>query len=317
MDNWDVINADDWEAIQDRVSKEAEKDHSDNPHIWKGIRTCIETLAKRIQVRKPIAHTIQENTIDYLSDSSSSSPSDCESKADEFEAQESLHGNQVVSQISLRRRSQVPSSRKRSIDCVDEDEDESASDFVVDDGEEEDEVDDDDDDDDDDAYDSDYSNVKRSSSTHRNASHFYSSSSSSKSAQRRRQAKRAQSSSGPCKTRKNYDKETTRLLMDWFLLHAGKSPEHDDKAKLALQTHKSLTQGSILLLPNRKNGDLLRVLLQYPPGSKMHAEGTTINSWNFKICMKSIPTKCTITPHLFHSRANIRAALLSAENHNE
>lgn len=237
MDDWDTIKLDEWEAIQDCVSKELERDHSENPHIWEVIRYCMEILSKRIvqQVPSTIKHKKEVGSF-YTPPSSSS---DTASDDEDYIPQGSESTEQTVDQISLRTRPQPQNNRKRRIDCVEQDDhdddEEGVSDFVAD----EEEQDDEDDEDDDDAYDSDYSYMKRSSNTPRSAN----SSSSSRSSHRRRPTKRSSSSSSPCKTRKNYDKETTRVLMDWFLLRGGKSPEHEDKTSLAHQTQKTLTQG--------------------------------------------------------------------------
>lgn len=44
------------------------------------------------------------------------------------------------------------------------------------------------------------------------------------------------------KTRKNYSRETTRILMDWYLQRGGKTPDPEHKEKLAKQANKSLVQ---------------------------------------------------------------------------
>lgn len=47
----------------------------------------------------------------------------------------------------------------------------------------------------------------------------------------------------PKKTRKNYSRETTSVLMNWYLQHDGKTPEPSYKAILAEQANKTLVQG--------------------------------------------------------------------------
>lgn len=47
----------------------------------------------------------------------------------------------------------------------------------------------------------------------------------------------------PKKTRKNYSRETTNVLMNWYLQHGGKTPEPNHKAMLAEQANKTLVQG--------------------------------------------------------------------------
>ncbi|KAI7877916.1 hypothetical protein K492DRAFT_238871 [Lichtheimia hyalospora FSU 10163] len=48
----------------------------------------------------------------------------------------------------------------------------------------------------------------------------------------------------PKKTRKNYSRETTSVLMNWYLQHGGKTPEPGNKAMLAEQANKTLVQVS-------------------------------------------------------------------------
>ncbi|KAL0074173.1 hypothetical protein J3Q64DRAFT_1649463, partial [Phycomyces blakesleeanus] len=44
------------------------------------------------------------------------------------------------------------------------------------------------------------------------------------------------------KTRKNYSKDTTRVLMDWYLLHDGETPDSNNKERLASLTNKTPAQ---------------------------------------------------------------------------
>ncbi|KAI9261653.1 hypothetical protein BDA99DRAFT_512018 [Phascolomyces articulosus] len=47
---------------------------------------------------------------------------------------------------------------------------------------------------------------------------------------------------GSKKTRKNYSRETTRILMNWYLKHGGKTPEPKHKDELAKKANKSHVQ---------------------------------------------------------------------------
>ncbi|KAI9023652.1 hypothetical protein CLU79DRAFT_747531 [Phycomyces nitens] len=44
------------------------------------------------------------------------------------------------------------------------------------------------------------------------------------------------------KTRKNYSRDTTRVLMDWYLLHDGETPDANNKERLANLTNKTPAQ---------------------------------------------------------------------------
>ncbi|KAI8141647.1 hypothetical protein BJV82DRAFT_618565 [Fennellomyces sp. T-0311] len=100
--------------------------------------------------------------------------------------------------------------------------------------------------------------ARRSSTTSSSSSSSSLSSSSSSSSSYRGLSK---------KTRKNYSRETTRVLMNWYLTHGGKTPEPEHKEILAKQANKSHVQISTWFQNARRRHH--PKLIQY---QKLHKE---------------------------------------------
>lgn len=91
------------------------------------------------------------------------------------------------------------------------------------------------------------------------------------------------------KTRKNYNSNTTNVLMDWFFQHDGKAPNNQIKKELAMETGKSVIQSECFFF-TAKSLNFVLMFKQFQHGFKTpgvvtcnHLKGTNVFLINIQI----------------------------------